>query len=262
MWWDEFDGEGIDRTKWYVQPDEIDYYGGNGQIQHYIDSPSTVDVTNDTLYIIADNPGEVQYDAATKNYDKTYYTSARINTKGTGGQWHPGMEVNGSIWSTIRIEGRLKAPRGPGVVGSFWMLPIDNSCYAEIDLFETPSCDKASIGSWYVDTTAPLGRSKHGHTFAEKYDRFCNEFITYAIEWSADYIAYYIGDSPDPIFVTGVETWAGKCDAAHPDAPYDRSFYIILNTAIGSSWSGIPPSNDVFPSVMEVEYVRVSGIRA
>jgi beta-glucanase (GH16 family) len=261
MWWDEFDGYEIDRTKWYVQPDIIDYHGNNAQLQHYIDSPAAVDVGNDTLYIIADNPGEVQYDDVTRNYEQTYYTSGRINTNLTGGVWNPGMEANGSTWNTIRIEARLKAPRGPGVVGAFWMLPVDNNtCYAEIDLFETRTCDWTSLGSWYINDTATRGISKHGTVVRESYDKFCEEFVTYAIEWSKDYIAYYVGDGADPVFVTGQSTWAGQCDPNDLAAPYDRPFYIILNTAIGGYWSGTP-QNDIFPSVMEVDYVRISGIR-
>lgn len=260
MWWDEFDGEEIDRTKWYIQPDIVDYYTGNRQIQHYIDSPSTIEVSNDTLHIIADNPGEVQYNETSSNYDQTYYTSARINTKTTGGHWYPGMEVNGTTWNTIRVEARLKAPRGPGVVGAFWMLPIDNSCFPEIDIFETPYCERASMGTWYVNKDVPRGISKHGTTITESYDKFCDEYVTYAVEWNADYIAFYAGDAETPVFVTGKEIWAGKCDANDTDAPYNRPFYIILNTSIGSAWGGIP-LNDIFPAVLDVDYVRVSGIR-
>lgn len=260
MWWDEFNGEEIDRTKWYIQPDIIDYYAANGQIQHYIDSSSTVEVFNDTLHIIADNPGEVQYDDAANNYDQTYYTSARITTQTTGGYWYPGMEVNGTTWNTIRVEARLKTPRGPGVVGAFWMLPIDNNCFPEIDIFETPYCDRASVGMWYVNKDVPRGVSKHGTTITESYDKFCDEFVTYAVELNEDYIAYYVGDSETPVFVTGKETWARKCDANDANAPYNRPFYIILNTSIGSTWGGIP-LNDIFPAFLEVDYVRVSGVR-
>jgi beta-glucanase (GH16 family) len=219
-----------------------------------------VEVSNDTLHIIADNPGEVQYDEAVKNYNQTYYTSARLNTKTTGGHWYPGMEVNGTIWSTIRVEAQLKTPRGPGVVSAFWMLPIDNSCYPEIDIFETSHCDRVSMGMWYVNKSTSRGISKHGTTVTEPYDKFCDEFVTYAVELNEDYIAYYVGDSETPVFVTGKETWEGKCDANNTDAPYDRPFYIILNTAIGSKWGGIP-TNDIFPAILEVDYVRVSGVR-
>jgi hypothetical protein len=54
MWWDEFDDD-FDRSKWYVQPDVVDYYTVRRELQHYIDDPTTVDVYNGTLNIIANN---------------------------------------------------------------------------------------------------------------------------------------------------------------------------------------------------------------
>ncbi|ABT13678.1 hypothetical protein MT325_M124L [Paramecium bursaria chlorella virus MT325] len=260
LWWDEFNGVELDREKWHVQPDVVDYYGGNRQIQHYIDSPSTVSVANGSLHIIADNPGKVVYNESYPNYNDTYYTSARINTKGRGGQWYPGMELNGTVWNTIRIEARLKAPRGPGVVGAFWMLTTDYVCDMEIDLFETPDCTYTTYGLWYANETAGLGRSKHGNSVSADYDKFCSEYVTYAIEWNQEYITYFV-DSVNPVFTTGRSTWEGRCNASDPVSPYNKSAYLILNTAIGSFWGGVP-SNDIFPAIMKVDYVRVSGSTA
>ena len=109
MWWDEFDGDEIDRSKWYVQPDVIDYYTTRRELEHYIDDPTTVDVYNGTLSIIANNSEGVQYDEKNPNYDQTYYTSARINTNSTVGNWNPGMFVDNSTWSTVRIEAERKS---------------------------------------------------------------------------------------------------------------------------------------------------------
>jgi len=256
MWWDEFDN-GFDRSKWYVQPDVTDYYTVRRELQHYIDDPSTVDVYNGTLNIIASNPEGVQFDEQNPNYDQTYYTSARINTKETGGHWNPGMFVDNSTWSTIRIEARLKAARGPGVVSSFWMLPVVDECHAEIDIFETPKCNGTYPGSW---VTKDDTYHKNGFVVEEKYDRFCDDYVVYAVEWSAETISFYVDD--ELVGTTDVGAWYGKCPEANdPLAPYaNRPFYIILNVPIGTRWSGIP-QNDVFPAIMSVDYVRVSGIR-
>jgi beta-glucanase (GH16 family) len=257
MWWDEFDGDEIDRSKWYVQPDVSDYYTVRRELQHYIDDPSTMDVYNGTLNIIASNPEGVQFDEKNPNYDQTYYTSARINTNSTGGNWNPGMFVDNSTWSTIRVEARLKAARGPGVVSSFWMLPVVNECHAEIDIFETPRCNTAHSGSW---VTRGDSYHKNGFDKEETYDRFCDEYVVYAVEWSAESISFYVDD--ELIGTTDVGAWYGKCPEANdPLAPYaNRPFYMILNVPIGTRWAGIP-QNDIFPAIMSVDYVRVSGIR-
>jgi beta-glucanase (GH16 family) len=256
MWWDEFDDD-FDRSKWYVQPDVVDYYTVRRELQHYIDDPTAVDVYNGTLNIIANNSKGVQFDEDAPNYGDTYYTSARINTNKTGGLWNPGMSVDNSTWTTIRVEARLKTARGPGVVSAFWMLPVVNECHAEIDIFETPRCNTAHSGSW---VTRDDTYHKNGFDKEETYDRFCDNYVVYAVEWSADRISFYIDD--ELIGTTGIEAWYGKCPLANdPLAPYaDRPFYIILNVPIGTRWVGIP-NNDIFPAIMSVDYVRVSGVR-
>lgn len=254
MWWDEFDGNEIDRSKWYVQPDVVDYYTVLRELEHYIDDPTTADVYNGTLSIIANNSNGVQYDEQNSNYDQTYYTSARINTNRTGGNWNPGMFVDNSTWSTIRIEARLQAARGSGVVSAFWMLPVVDECHAEIDIFETPECTGVYLGSWVTEGDS---RYKNGFEVEEKYDRFCDDYVVYAVEWSADSISFYVDD--ELIGTTDVGTWYGKCPEAND--PYaNRPFYMILNVPIGTKWSGVP-QNDIFPAIMSVDYVRVSGIR-
>ena len=257
MWWDEFDGD-FDRSKWYVQPDVLDYYTVRRELQHYVDDTTTVDVYNGTLSIIANNSNEVQYDEKNPNYDQTYYTSARINTNRTGGHWNPGMFVDNSTWSTIRIESRLQAARGPGVVSAFWMLPVVDECHAEIDIFETPRCNGVYPGSW---VTKDDSYHKNGFIVEEKYDRFCDDYVVYAVEWSADSISFYIDD--ELVGTTDVGAWYGKCSEANdPLAPYaNRPFYMILNVPIGTRWSGVP-QNDIFPAIMSIDYVRVSGIRS
>ncbi|HEX9974152.1 MAG TPA: carbohydrate binding domain-containing protein, partial [bacterium] len=39
--------------------------------------------------------------------------------------------------------------------------------------------------------------------------------------------------------------------------PFNQSFYIILDVAVGGGWVGNPDATTVFPAVMEVDYVRV-----
>jgi hypothetical protein len=74
-------------------------------------------------------------------------------------------------------------------------------------------------------------------------------FHTYAIEWSEDTIDYYVDDNKYFSYInnhTGFETW-----------PFDQSFYIILDVAVGGGWVGNPNESTVFPAIMEVDYVRV-----
>ena len=89
---------------------------------------------------------------------------------------------------------------------------------------------------------------------------FCDDYVVYAVEWSAEAISFYVDD--ELIGTTDVGAWYGKCPEANDHlAPYaNRPFYMILNVPIGTRWAGVP-QNDIFPAIMSVDYVRVSGIR-
>jgi beta-glucanase (GH16 family) len=39
--------------------------------------------------------------------------------------------------------------------------------------------------------------------------------------------------------------------------PFDQTFFIILNLAVGGGWPGDPDNTTMFPQVMKVDYVRV-----
>jgi hypothetical protein len=45
---------------------------------------------------------------------------------------------------------------------------------------------------------------------------------------------------------------------AGPPIFWDAEWYLILNTAVGGGWPGLPSSATVFPALHRVEYVRVS----
>ena len=43
-------------------------------------------------------------------------------------------------------------------------------------------------------------------------------------------------------------------------APFRKSFFLIMNVAVGGNWPGYPdPANDdvVFPQEMTVDYIRI-----
>ncbi|GLS27019.1 hypothetical protein GCM10007877_27380 [Marinibactrum halimedae] len=74
-------------------------------------------------------------------------------------------------------------------------------------------------------------------------------FHTYAIEWEKGEIRWYIDGEH---YQTQKYTSAG----AYP-APFNQSFYLILNVAVGGDLPGGPTPQTPFPQTMEVDYVRV-----
>lgn len=81
---------------------------------------------------------------------------------------------------------------------------------------------------------------------------FAGEFHTYAIDWTAEKIDFFIDGQR---YFTFENT--GK---DYKDWPFDQPFHLILNIAVGGDWGGargVDPG--IWPQRMEVDFVRVYG---
>lgn len=226
VWQDEFDDFGaLDASRW-----NYDLGGGgwgNNELQTYTNKAENVAIEGGVLKIVARSTG-------------SGFTSARITTKGKFSQTYG------------RFEARIKMPYGPGLWPAFWMLGSD------IDTNPWPACGEIDIMEYRGQQPSIIHGSVHGpgysggNAITKSYGfpnaRFDTDFHIFAIEWSADYIHYYVDDvlyqeiTPDD--VTG--EWV-----------YDHPFYILLNVAVGGDYVGFPTSDTPFPQTMEVDWVRV-----
>jgi beta-glucanase (GH16 family) len=162
-------------------------------------------------------------------------TSARITTKGKFQQKYG------------RFEARLKIPAGQGFWPAFWMLGDTGNfgewpdC-GEIDIME-------AIGSrpGNVEGTAwGKGFPDHGlggdHTMA-KGVKLSSGFHTFAVQWSATSIAWYVDKiryyTLTKSALPSGATWA-----------FDHAFYPLLNLAVGGEMPGSPTAKTPFPSTL------------
>ena len=76
-------------------------------------------------------------------------------------------------------------------------------------------------------------------------------FHTYALEWDADELRWYVDGQLYSMLNNWYSTGAGF------PAPFDQPFYILLNVAVGGNFPGSPAGSTVFPVTMEVDWVRV-----
>lgn len=76
-----------------------------------------------------------------------------------------------------------------------------------------------------------------------------DRFHTYAVEWSATAIDFYVDD-------TLCETQTAT-SAKNRTWEFNQPFFIILNVAVGGSFPGSPSSSTTFPRTMKVDWVRV-----
>lgn len=230
VWNDEFNGTAVDSNKWEYEVNGDG--GGNNELQYYTSRVQNSFVDTGTLVIVAREEA----------YRGKKYTSARLRTKYRGD------------WLYGRFEIRAKLPWGRGSWPAIWMLPTDweyggwpNS--GEIDIMEHVGYDPDVIhGSTHSKKYYfKIGTQKSGTV---KIPNVSFTFHTYAIEWYADRIDF---------FVDGAKYFTSSNDGTGWEAwPFNRRFHFILNIAMGGDWGGAKGiDNDVLPQSMVVDYVRV-----
>lgn len=245
IWSDEFDGALLDASKWTPEigngADKGNPGWGNGELEYYTDSPSNLSVQDGKLVISAQKEQKT-FTANGIDYT-TDYTSSRIITQ--------------NKFSTTygKIEARIKVPSGQGIWPAFWLLGQD------IGDIGWPGCGEIDILEYIGSNTSVVHGTVHGpvtsgpgiHHQIDTGVDMSLDFHTYSIEWDADEVEFYFDDilyhivSKDEVALEhGAKDWV-----------YDHDYFIILNLAVGGTWPGSPNSETVFPSQLEVDYVRV-----
>ncbi len=203
-------------------------------------SPNAYIAPGGGLNIVAENPST------------GVYTSARLKSEG--------------LFSFMygRIEAEILVPESQAMWPAFWMLGSNiNSvpwpACGEADIMEHIDGDNTPFGGpgtgpapgydWYAASVH--GTNLNGGTPYTTSGFSAATWHTYGMIWTKGQIQYYI-DSPTNIYETFTPTnisgtW-----------PFDQGpMFIILNLAVGGTWPGDVNSSTVFPSTMQVKYVRI-----
>jgi len=240
VWSDEFDGDGLDNSKWSA----VNKGGGfgNSEQQFYTGRADNVALRDGVLRITA----------KCEEYNGHRFTSAKLQTKGRA-QWGPGHHV----------EVRARLPRGRGTWPAIWMLPVTNVFgnwprSGEIDIVEAVGCEESRIfGTVHTES---FNHMKHTEKF-NKLSTDVTEWHTYGIEWTNAGITWFMDGKIYHFFPHNSQS--------SDDWPFDREFFLILNVAVGGSWGGMcvrsGPScsaQDEFgrEQYLEVDYARVYAI--
>ena len=234
VWSDEFDGEALDLEKWKFQTGASGW--GNKEWQNYTKGDN-VEVSDGIMKIIARKTG-----AGQKVGD---YTSTRLNSKYS--------------FTYGKVEVRAKMPdlKGNGLWPAIWMLG---------DSLKTagwPACGEIDIVeylSWRHDkVSSALHTKANNHKINTQIETEPipletaeEEFHVYGLEWDETQINIFIDDETKPTL-----TFDRPKDFTDANWPYDKPHHILINLAVGG-WGGTKGVDDsIFPSHMEVDYVRV-----
>lgn len=248
IWKDDFNGTGIDRSKW---SNEVNGYGGgNNEQQYYSDSPKYSFVKDGNLNMA------VYRDAHTTSDGKTQpYSSSRLRSMYRG------------EWTYGRIEIRAKMPSGQGIWPALWMLPTNSphggwAAGGEIDIIESRGSEvDKTIGTLHFGDNWPKNAYKGGNTKFEGKNA-AEDFHVYMVEWKKDEISWFLNGKKWQTIKK--EDWFSASAKKSQTAPFDSPFHLIFNVAVGGHFFGdtgqdankLPAS--AFPQTLLVDYVKVS----
>ncbi len=226
VWSDEFNGSSLNTANWSAEIGTGSGGWGNNELQYYTNRSQNLQVTGGNLVITA----------LKENYGGMGYTSARIKTQ------------NLKTFTYGKIEARIKLPTGQGLWPAFWMLGSNITSVGwpkcgELDIMERVNNNAFVNGTvhWDANGHAEFGRVSGNLDFSG--------YHVYSVEWDSSYIRWFVDGVQFNEFYIANNT--GNTEE------FQRSFFILLNLAVGGNWPGSPNSSTPFPSQMLVDYVRV-----
>lgn len=276
VWSDDFDEGSINSKKW---THEVNCDGGgNAEKQCYTDSSENSFVQDGKLIIAALPAAEGA---------ELPYTSARINSRYK------------ADFKYGRFEVSAKLPSGQGSWPAFWMMPTDEVYggwpkSGEIDILEAVNLGTVDADGNVenrIHGTLHYGKEWPDNAHSGKAYSLPNNvnptdgFHTYAVEWQEGEIRWYVDDylyatqrrsqvrensKGDAVglshrgwFTENFDNVSGELTTYWDNAPFDQSFYMILNLAVGGDWpentNNLGVDADAFTSgqTFEIDYVRV-----
>lgn len=242
-WHDEFDGNTLDTDKWLPQylPHATD--SPEGAATNYTMSNGTL-----TLFIDENTPAFDGGNTGMKVSSIQTYEKSMLHSASVGNCEFE--EFDGYATQYGYFETRYKMPAcGGGGHVSWWMIGCQEDARedgtgsqqnAEIDVTETFfSSPNVQIPKVHAHDDNDISEFKR--TVSLKGD-FVNEWHTYGLEWTPDYLAFYVD---------------GREIARTNQSPqYKMCIFLGMYTSSDSDyWSG--QDNQVYPKSWEIDYFRV-----
>lgn len=233
VWADEFSTDGLPNPANWVHDTGRNQQGWhNHELQYYSAPRAANAVVNGGRLIITARKEKLSTAA---DWGGQAYTSARLQTRGKA-EWTYGF-----------FEVRAKLPCGNGTWPAIWMLasrgrwPEDG----ELDIMEYVGSDPTRVSS-AIHTAA--GHGGQGVVGAARIADACTAFHRYQMHWTATEVTFGVDGFAHlryPRLAVGTRAW-----------PFDGPQFLLLNIAIGGDLGG-EVDDGIFPTAMEVDYVRV-----
>ena len=238
LWSDEFDEDELDVNKWNREPREPGWT--NEELQEYTTITDNIFVRDGKLVLKA---------IKTKDENGSdYYTSGKVT----------GQNKTDFMYGKVVVS--AKTPEGQGLWPAIWMMPTDEDYYGQ-----WPKCGEIDIMEVLGNQThIAYGTVHYGEPHAEQQGiytldngSFSEDFHEYSVEWEPGEMRFYI----DGNHYHTVNDWftrvEGEEEKPYP-APFDQTFFVQMNLAVGGTWPGDPDETTDFDNAeFMIDYVRV-----
>lgn len=237
LWNDEFEGDALDESIWNYEPHEPGWT--NNELQEYTVGTENVTVRDGALVIKANK---------TEKDGQDYYTSGKITSQ------------NKKDFLYGKVVTRAKVPEGKGLWPAIWMMPTDESYYGqwpkcgEIDIMEVLG-DQLDIAYSTIHYGEPHAEQQGKKVLTD--GNFADGYHDYSVEWEPGEIRFYIDEEEVLVVNDWFSAVSGEDDKPYP-APFDQTFFVQMNLAVGGNWPGNPDETTNFDTAeFMIDYVRV-----
>ncbi len=236
VWSDEFNSTSINASNWNYEIGDGTDFGlkagwGNNELQLYTSNSENSGIVNDA-------------DAS------SFFIKAKSD--GLGGFSSAKLTTNKLISVRFgRVEVRAKMPTGQGIWPAIWMLG-DN-----VDQIDWPGCGEIDLAEVIGNQPSKMYSTVHytdkdnSHTeVQESYElidgTFNDAYHVFSLDWTPEKLTFTVdGNQVSQVLI--------ESDMKE----FLRSFYLVLNLAVGGNWPGSPDASTDFPQTIYVDYVRV-----
>ncbi len=236
LWSDEFNTASINSSNWQYETGDGTAYGlsagwGNNEMQIYTENSENSGIEKDgelsVLYISALSDGAGNF------------SSAKLTTK--------------DLFSMRfgRIDLKAKLPKGQGIWPALWMLGdnIDDINWpgcGEIDIVEMLGHQPDKMYSTLHFTDGDQTKGEIQGSYELTGETFSDDYHIFSMDWTPENLTFSVD-----------ETQVNQVPIEEGMKEFLRSFYLILNVAVGGNWPGDPDNSTTFPQTMYLDYIRV-----
>jgi len=221
---------------------------GNSELEDYCAWGSTTapcDTNNPNAYVGTDGVLHV----VARQPSAGVYTSARLKSQGK------------FSFQYGRVEVRAKVPESQGMWPAVWSMgnniaTVNWPASGEMDILERVNAAQTpDINNGSIHGTGFTG-SNLGTVYQFPAGETAADWHTYGMIWKPGSVAYYVDDPTHPYVTYTTSSLSGLPGAVWPfDA--GQSNFLLINLAVGGVWPGSPDGTTVFPSELDVDYVRI-----